>query len=214
MDEREFRSQEDEGEWDEYLDDEDGEGEPDGERAVPYSARSIFEPFHARIERWAIIVAHRRAGKTVATINDLLKRAVTEQKEDGRYAYVAPFFAQAKDIAWHYLKRYARPFLAAKPHETELRVDLANGARVRLYGADNPDRLRGIYLDGVVLDEFADMRPRVWSEIIRPALADRQGWAVFIGTPKGRNAFFELWRRSQSEQNWFSLMLKASETGL
>ncbi len=83
-----------------------------------------------------------------------------------------------------------------------------------MHGADNPDALRGIYLDGIVLDEYADMDPRVWSEIIRPALADRQGWAVFIGTPKGRNAFYELWRRSQSEAGWFSLMLKASETGL
>jgi hypothetical protein len=85
---------------------------------------------------------------------------------------------------------------------------------VRLYGADNPDALRGLYLDGVVLDEYADMDPRVWSEVIRPALADRQGWAVFIGTPKGRNAFFELWRRAQAEPDWFALMLKASETGL
>ncbi len=83
-----------------------------------------------------------------------------------------------------------------------------------MHGADNPDALRGIYLDGVVLDEYADMDPRVWSEIIRPALADRQGWAVFIGTPKGRNAFYELWRRSQSEAGWFSLMLRASETNL
>jgi phage terminase large subunit len=104
--------------------------------------------------------------------------------------------------------------IGARVHESELRVDYANGGQVRLYGADNPDALRGIYLDGVVLDEYADMDPRVWSEIIRPALADRAGWAVFIGTPKGRNAFFELWRRAQSEANWFSLMLKASDTGL
>ncbi len=86
----------------------------------------------------------------------------------------------------------------ATVHESELRVDYPNGGQVRLYGADNPDALRGIYLDGIVLDEYADMDPRVWSEIIRPALADRQGWAVFIGTPKGRNAFFELWRRAQA----------------
>lgn len=85
---------------------------------------------------------------------------------------------------------------------------------MRLYGADNPDALRGIYLDGVILDEYADMDPRVWSEVIRPALADRQGWAVFIGTPKGRNAFYNLYRRSQIEENWFSLMMRASETGL
>src|SRR5262245_58553364 len=111
MNEREFRSQEDEGEWDEYLDGEDIVEVSEDARVVPYSARSIFEPFHARTARWAIIVAHRRAGKTVATINDLLKRAVTDRKEDGRYAYIAPFFAQAKDVAWHYLKRYARPML-------------------------------------------------------------------------------------------------------
>src|SRR6266446_3365291 len=101
-----------------------------------------------------------------------LRRAVREGrsksnpggKTDGRYAYIAPLFNQAKDIAWTYLKHYARPLLIAEPHETELRVDLINGARIRLYGADNPDRLRGIYLDGVVLDEYADMDPTIWTE--------------------------------------------------
>ena len=130
-----------------------------------------------------------------------------------RFAYLSPFLKQSKAVAWDYLRAAMAPLRAvgASAHETELRVDYINGGQVRLYGADNPDALRGIYLDGVVLDEYADMDPRVWSEIIRPALADRQGWAVFIGTPKGRNAFFELWRRSQSDQDWFSLMLKASE---
>lgn len=104
--------------------------------------------------------------------------------------------------------------LGAQINESELRVDYHNGGQVRLYGADNADALRGIYLDGVVLDEFADMDPRVWSEVIRPALADRQGWAVFIGTPKGRNEFYTIWERSKKEKNWFSLMLRASETGL
>src|SRR3979411_3448071 len=104
--------------------------------------------------------------------------------------------------------------IGASVHETDLRVDYPNGGQVRLYGADNPDALRGLYLDGVVLDEYADMDPRVLSEIIRPALADRQGWAVFIGTPKGRNAFFELWRRSQKEEGWFFTMLKATQPGV
>ena len=85
---------------------------------------------------------------------------------------------------------------------------------MRLYGADNPDALRGIYLDGVVLDEYADMDPRVWSEIIRPALADRQGWAVFIGTPEGPQRLLRAVAAPQTEAGWFSLMLKASETGL
>src|SRR5262249_8034014 len=100
------------------------------------------------------------------------------------------------------------------PRETELCVDLINGARVRLYGADDPDRLRGLYLDGVVLDEFADMSPAMWHEVVRPALSDRGGFATFIGTPKGKNAFWELWREARRDPAWFTLELKASQTGL
>jgi len=98
--------------------------------------------------------------------------------------------------------------------ESELAVELHNGNRIRLYGADNPDALRGIYLDGVVLDEFADIRPSVWGEVIRPLLADRKGWAVFIGTPRGRNAFYQVWKSALTDPEWFTLMLRASETGL
>jgi len=186
------------------------------ELVVNYAPRTQFVAFHNKTERFACIVTHRRAGKTVACIHDLQRAATECLRMRPRFAYLSPFLKQSKAVAWDYLRAAMAPLRAvgASAHETELRVDYINGGQVRLYGADNPDALRGIYLDGVVLDEYADMDPRVWSEIIRPALADRQGWAVFIGTPKGRNAFFELWRRSQSEQNWFSLMLKASETGL
>jgi len=189
---------------------------PAPELVVDYAPRTQFVAFHDRTERFACIVTHRRAGKTVACIHDLQLGATQSNKLRPRFAYPSPFLKQSKAVAWDYLRAAMAPMRAigASAHDTELRVDYPNGGQVRLYGADNPDALRGIYLDGVVLDEFADMDPRVWSEIIRPALADRQGWAVFIGTPKGRNAFFELWRRSQSEQDWFSLMLKASETGL
>jgi hypothetical protein len=181
---------------------------------IPYAPRKAFLDFHYRTKRWAVIVAHRRAGKTVACVNDLIAKAIQFKQPEGRFAYVAPLFNQAKDVAWSYLKRYAQPILADSPNESELRVDLVNGARIRLYGADNPDRLRGLYLDGVVLDEYADMRPSVWGEIIRPMLADRQGWATFIGTPKGRNEFFDIWSRAQTDEAWFALMLRASETGL
>jgi hypothetical protein len=161
-------------------------------------------------------VTHRRAGKTVACVHDLQIAANRPGLWRPRFAYVAPFLKQAKAVAWDYLRDAVAPLweFGASAHEGELRVDYPAGGQVRLYGADNPDALRGIYLDGVVLDEYADMDPRVWAEIIRPALADRQGWAVFIGTPRGRNAFFELWRRAQSEEGWFAMMLKASETGL
>jgi phage terminase large subunit len=180
---------------------------------LSYAPRRLFVPYHDRSERWAVLVAHRRAGKTVACINDQIGRALRLGKPHGQYAYVAPFLAQAKEVAWDYLKRFAGPAIRTKS-ESELWVELANGARIRIHGADNPNRLRGPYLDGVVLDEYADMRPSVWGEVIRPMLADRQGWATFIGTPKGRNAFFDIWQRSQGDPRWFSLMLKASATGL
>jgi phage terminase large subunit len=181
---------------------------------LAYQPRKEFLPFHNRTERFAILVAHRRAGKTVATLNDLIRRACETTRPDARYAYVAPFYAQAKDVAWGYLKHYAAPMLADAPNESELRVDLVNGSRIRLYGADNAERLRGLGFDGIVLDEFANWRPGVWSEVIRPALSDRQGFATFIGTPAGKNEFFELWQIAQQSNAWFKLELKASETGL
>lgn len=184
------------------------------EVTIPYKPRPQFQPIHDREHRWAVCVAHRRAGKTVAAINDLIRGAMMCPNKDPRFAYVAPYFAQAKDVAWSYLKHYTAPIPGTSVNESELRVDLPNKGRVRLYGADNFERLRGIYLDGVVLDEFGDMDPRAWSEVIRPALADRQGWAIFIGTPRGLNHFAEAWDRAKANPDWFALELKASTTGL
>jgi phage terminase large subunit len=181
---------------------------------IPYCSRPQFLPFHARTDRWAVLVCHRRCGKTVAAINELIKAAWTCDKPEGRFGYVSPLYNQSKDVAWAYLKRYAQPLLICEPNESELRVDLRNGSRIRLYGADNPDRLRGLYLDGLVADEFADWRSGVWAEVLRPSLADRQGWGVFIGTPKGKNEFWQLWEDAKKKPDWYRLMLKASDTGL
>ena len=181
---------------------------------MDFAPRDPFVPFHERDKRWTCIVAHRRAGKTVATVADLLTCALATSKTNARYAYVAPYHAQAKAVAWDYLKRFSREVVAKPPSESELQVELHNGARVRLYGADNPDSLRGLYLDGIVLDEYGDMRPNVWGEIIRPLLADRKGWAVFIGTPRGKNHFWEISQQAKASPDWLSLALKASETGL
>lgn len=180
---------------------------------IPYKPREAFRGFHDRRQRWACLVAHRRAGKTVACINDLIRRAFVDGKENGRYAYIAPYHSQAKSIAWDYLLRYTAD-VRAQANASELWVELLNGARIRLFGADNPDALRGLYLDGVICDEYADMRPRVWGEIIRPLLADREGWAVFIGTPKGHNAFYDIWRTAQSHESWFCATVRASTSGL
>lgn len=179
-----------------------------------YRAREAFVPYHKRRQRFSCVVAHRRAGKTVSSVCDLIDAALRCTKPNPRFAYLAPYYAQAKDVAWGYLKQFTAPIPGVAINESELRIDLPNGGRVRLYGADNYDRLRGIYLDGVVLDEYADMDPRAWTEVIRPALADRGGWASFIGTPKGRNAFWETYERARASEDWFDLRLKASETGL
>lgn len=178
---------------------------------VDYHEREQFSGFHRRERRWAIIVAHRRAGKTVACVMELITRALATSKTDARYAYIAPYREQAKTVAWDYLKRYAESVIKTKS-ESELSVELINGSRIRLFGADNPDALRGMYLDGVVMDEFADMRPSLWGEIIRPLLTDRLGWAVFIGTPKGKNVFYDIYEKAANDPDWMSLTLRASET--
>jgi phage terminase large subunit len=152
-------------------------------------------------------------GKTVACVNELALRAIYTPKTNARYAYVAPFYKQAKDVAWVYLKE-ATKGLAVEVRESDLRVILPNGAWITLYGADNPDALRGIYLDGVVLDEYGDSRPSLWEQVILPTLTDRRGWAVFIGTPKGKNHFYHVHQRAIKDPNWFSMTVKASESGI
>jgi hypothetical protein len=181
---------------------------------IEFKGRKQFGAYFNRTQRWAWIVAHRRSGKTVGCIQDILKRAAECTRSEPRYAYIAPTYTQAKDVAFSYLKRLASP-IAGAVSESELSVTLAhNGARIRLYGAENYDRMRGLYFDGAVLDEAGDMDPRAWSEVVRPALSDRQGWATFIGTPKGRNQFYEIGQRAKKDADWLTLTLKASETGL
>ena len=150
---------------------------------------------------------------TVACINDMIRRAVTDGKKDARYAYIAPYYNQAKSVAWDYLMRFSEPIRKSQ-NISELWVELVNGARIRLFGADNADALRGLYFDGVVLDEYGDWRAGVYSTVIRPALSDRKGWAVFIGTPKGKNAFYDLWEGAETEESWMRLKVKASESGI
>ena len=165
-------------------------------------------------KRWGVVVCHRRFGKTVMAINHILGRSFSNDKPNPRYAYIAPTYRQAKAVAWDYLKQFAGAIPMVRFHETELRCDLPNGARIQLLGAENPDSLRGIYLDGVVLDEMADMPESLFPEIIRPALSDRKGWACFIGTPRGHNAFYELYAAAESQKDWHTALFKASDTDI
>ncbi len=186
------------------------------EIVIPYYPRRLQRDLHAALQdnRWSVVVCHRRWGKTVWAINHLLRDAMTSTKPEARYAYFAPFLKQAKSIAWDYLKHFSRPIPNIGINETELRVDYPNGARIRLLGADNPDSQRGVYLDGVVLDEYAQMAPSMFSEILRPALSDRKGWAVWMGTPKGRNHFYDLYESARTDADWHVARYRASETGI
>jgi hypothetical protein len=175
----------------------------------------VWRPFHASDARWRVAVAHRRAGKTVAFVNEAIRAALTCARPGPRFGYVAPYLGQAKAIAWDYVKRYAAPVPGVGFNEAELRADFPNGGRVRLFGADNPASLRGLYFDGVILDEYGDMNPEVWTEVLRPALSDRGGWAAFAGTPRGKNGLYELTLRARrGEAGWAAWELRASETGL
>lgn len=183
-------------------------------RTINYRPRKLVRPFHKRKERFAVIVAHRRFGKTVAAINDLIKDALTIQRKNVRVAYIAPYYRQAKAIAWDYLKEYTQNIEGVQINSSELRIDFPNGARIRLFGADNYDAMRGLYFDAVVLDEPADFPANAWPTVIRPSLADRKGRATFIGTPKGKNDFWEIYHYAQTDPNWFCAMYKADETGI
>jgi hypothetical protein len=181
---------------------------------IPYKPREHQLKVHELLEgkRFAVVVAHRRFGKTVAALNHLIREAVLNEKETPRYAYIAPTYGQAKRVAWDYLVKYTTP-LGGTNNISELRVDFW-GRRIQLYGSDNPDSLRGQFFDGVIIDEVGDQNPKIWTDIVRPALTDRKGWCLFIGTPKGHNHFKELRDRAEKEEGWGLLEFKASETGV
>lgn len=196
---------------------------------VNYVPRRAFVPFHARAQRFALMVCHRRAGKTVGSINEAVARAIYNKRKRPRYAYVAPLRSQAKKVSWEYVKEYTEGLEAKKPSESELTVTLAhNKATIELYGADGPnaEAIRGNYFDGVIIDEFGDMAPSVWPKIILPTLSDRQGWAVFIGTFKGKNHFYKMARNYQGldlpanidaekfARDRFFMLLRADTSGI
>ena len=181
---------------------------------IAYKPRKEQILIHEAIDstRFTVVVAHRRMGKTVSAINHLIKAAIECKKPNPRFCYVSPTFAQSKRVAWDYLLEFTRP-LGAVANISELRVDFW-GRRISLYGSDNADSLRGQYFDGVVLDEIGDQNPKIWNEILRPALADREGWCLFIGTPKGRNHFSALRDRAEVTEGWKLLEFKASQTNV
>ncbi len=191
---------------------------------IQYTPRPFWrDVLHPALDqyRFAVIVAHRRFGKSVGSINHIIKKALTMTKYKApNYAYLAPFLKQAKMIAWDYLKEYTAAIPNRRINESELYVELPSfypntrGARIYIIGADRPDGLRGTYWDGVVIDEYAQIRKELWGEVIRPALSDRRGWAVFIGTPKGQNQFYDMYLQAQQNNEWFSALYTVDDTDI
>lgn len=191
-----------------------------------YTPRAWQEYVHASLRRFNVLVLHRRSGKTVLAVNDKIDRAMANPLLNPQYAYIGATYGQAKRVAWDYFKYYTRNIPGVTTNESDLRIDIPrpwlpqkDRVRIMLLGAENPDSIRGIYLDGATLDEFGLMPPDLWGKVVRPTLSDRIGWATFLGTPNGQNHFYEMYSLAREQMqspdsNWFMYMLKASESGI
>lgn len=189
--------------------------------STDYTPRPLQSLMHARLQRFNVIVCHRRFGKTVFSINEMLDQALRNMRKDPQYAYIAPTYGQAERIAWDMLKSYTKQIPGVVYNESKLTCTIPRphyGDRIKIFllGAENPDSIRGMYLDGAILDEYAEMDPRVWGEVVRHALSDRLGWAIFIGTPKGQNHFHDVYQVAKRNQGkgWYACIHKASDTGV
>lgn len=189
---------------------------PVREIRIPYTPRPQFLPYHKRKQRFALTVAHRRCGKTVAEVNEGGKKIAQCGREfpPPQVAFVSPTFGQSKRNAWPYAKHYFAAVPGLKVREGDLTLEFPGGGKYIFAGSDNYDSLRGLYLDHVSLDEFGSQDPRVWGEVVRPALSDYAGSATFIGSAHGRNHFYDLLQQHKADPDWLITILKASETGI
>lgn len=184
------------------------------EIVIPYRPRPGQQQLHDLLVRFLVACIHRRFGKTVFGVNWLIKICLSTNLPFPRCHYVAPFLKQAKAVAWDYVQQFTRSIPGMQYNQNELRADFANGARIELCGAENYDKHRGKYSDGVVFDEVAQMPPAVWREVFRPALSDRLGRAVFIGTPQGHNFFKVLFDDAKGLPDWGAILMTAEDTGV
>ena len=185
-----------------------------------YKPRPLQDFIHRSMKRFNVLVLHRRFGKTHLSLNEIIDKGLRNPLKNPQYAYISPTYSSSKRVAWDIIKDYVKELPFVNINESELRIDigrphLGDRVRIMLLGAENPDALRGMYLDGVVLDEYASMDPGVWTTVIRPMLSDRIGWAIFISTPKGQNHFYDVFQYALTGgSDWFCKVFKASETGI
>lgn len=179
---------------------------------IPYHPRPHQLLIHNALERFKVAVCHRRLGKSVMAVNEIIKRAMECTRDNPQYAYISPTAKQSKRNVWNLVKYYSKFIPYTKFNEAELKVTFPNGAQIYLLGAENYNDIRGMYLDGVVLDEVANLPEEMWTSVIRPALSDRLGWGLFVGTPSGENAFYRLYRNAEKRSDWFRILVPVTET--
>ena len=183
---------------------------------IQYKPRRHFVPLHTSTKRWKFVCAHRRAGKTVALANHLIRAAGRNARKwpPPKYGYVGPSFDQAKDLVWGYLKQYTEAIPGTRHLEGELACVLPNDATIKLYGgAAAYERMRGMYFDGIVLDEYPLLNPAVLSTVVRPCLADYRGFAIVSGTSNGDDHFNQLKMRVEDDPRWDTFVIPLSSTG-
>lgn len=181
-----------------------------------YRPRKWQKECHAQRKRFSVYVLHRRAGKTELGIMELVDAALKFQRTLGMFVYIAPELKQGKTNVWDRLKLRLKPLIAVgavQLNESETSVRFThNDAKIRVFGGADPDALRGFHLDGIIIDEVAQAKPELWEEVIRPALADRGGWAIFIGTPKGLNLFSKLYFEADGKSDWHRAVYTCYDT--
>jgi hypothetical protein len=185
---------------------------PEFSASIHQWQRGVLEIFEKHLVRFFLLNWHRRARKTTLLMNLLIREAFDHPNKV--YAYIGPTYTQAKAIIWrdpNMLPKYIPYDLIKRRNESELFVELTNGAIIAIKGADNPDSIRGQDYEGVVLDEWALMKPMVWEEILRPIIAQNKNrWAMFAFTPKGRNFVYDYWIKADLWPDWYKSFLPVS----
>jgi hypothetical protein len=200
-----------------------GENMRDEVVSTGYTPRKHQDDVHRALKRFNVLCCHRRFGKTVMVINEIYDKALHNGLKNPHYAYIAPTYGQAKRVAWEYFKEFGKNIPGFDYWDGDLRIQIERSwmpepdtVTIWLLGAENPGSIRGIYLDGCVVDEYAECDPIVWTQVLRPALSDRKGWAIFIGTPKGQNHFYDIYEVAATGANkdWYAAIYKASDTNI
>lgn len=182
---------------------------------LTFKPRKWQQEFFENKKRFNVLLVHRRAGKTVAAVMHMILEALTTTKTRPQYAYAAPEKAQGEQIVWNYFKEYLQDLPGITIRESKSEIVIGhNQATISIVGLKNIEAIRGRYFDGIIIDEFSDAPATAWGTVIFPALMDRKGWAVIMGTPKGQDHFADMFNRAETskDEDWYARRLTVYDT--